>query len=280
MLRRDGEQVLRRAGAAPRAACACPARRRGRSSARAAFSRKCGREQRRAARARRATQLLDLVGLGQQSVGRRRAGSSSSSAKRRTMPSSLHSTWTSSRARRRASSASAQGAWTRAPNGDRMQTRQSPSSSRKRSTTIARSSVGSAPVASCCSRDVARRGSRAARVVEPVLAARSHEVASSSRRAELAHERAERAAELERPPGPSPRQNGILPGSPGAGVTMTRSRGDLRSRHVDAPSRNVCPTRRSCTISSSSSPMRGPSVPRWTAVEPAVGDRARADARR
>ena len=42
-------------------------------------------------------------------------------------------------------------------------------------------------------------------------------------------------------PGPSPCQNGILPGWPGAGVTMTRSKVMSSMRQVDAPSRNVSP---------------------------------------
>ena len=60
-------------------------------------------------------------------------------------------------------------------------------------------------------------------------------------------------------PGPSPCQNGILPGSPGAGVTTTRSNVMSSIRQVDAPSRNVSPGRDSYTISSSSSPTRVPS---------------------
>ncbi len=52
--------------------------------------------------------------------------------------------------RRRAARASAQGAWTRAPKGVSTQSRQSPISSRKRSTTIARS-LGTTPVAAAWS---------------------------------------------------------------------------------------------------------------------------------
>jgi hypothetical protein len=37
----------------------------------------------------------------------------------------------------------------------------------------------------------------------------------------------------------SPFQNGIAPGTPGAGVTMTRSRPISSMRQVVAPSRNV-----------------------------------------
>ena len=72
--------------------------------------------------------------------------------KRMTMPSSLHnsSTSTSHRSPRRAWRASPHGACTRAPNGDRMHTRQSPISSRNRSTTMVRSS-GNEPVASAWS---------------------------------------------------------------------------------------------------------------------------------
>ena len=54
------------------------------------------------------------------------------------------------RSRTAAAMASAHGACTRPPNGVRMHTRQSPSSSRKRSTTICRS-LGTTPVLSFCS---------------------------------------------------------------------------------------------------------------------------------
>ena len=60
-------------------------------------------------------------------------------------------------------------------------------------------------------------------------------------------------------PGLSPFQNGIFAGSPGAGVTTTRSCVMSSMRHVDAPSTNVSPGRDSYTISSSSSPTRLPS---------------------
>ena len=51
-------------------------------------------------------------------------------------------------------------------------------------------------------------------------------------------------------------QNGIFPGCPGAGVTMTLSCVISSMRHVDAPRMNVSPTAASKTISSSSSPTR------------------------
>ena len=45
-------------------------------------------------------------------------------------------------------------------------------------------------------------------------------------------------------PGPSPCQNGIFPGCPGAGVTITFWKVMSSMRQVDAPSRNVSPGRR------------------------------------
>ena len=46
-------------------------------------------------------------------------------------------------------------------------------------------------------------------------------------------------------PMPSPRQNGTAPGTPGAGVTITRSRVMSSIRQVVAPSRKVWPARAS-----------------------------------
>ena len=46
-------------------------------------------------------------------------------------------------------------------------------------------------------------------------------------------------------PMPSPRQNGTAPGTPGAGVTITRSRVMSSIRQVVAPSRKVWPGRAS-----------------------------------
>ena len=75
--------------------------------------------------------------------------SRSPSGRRIAIPSSDQMLDTSAprRSRRRASIAIAHGAWTRPPNGVRRTSRQSPSSSRNRSTTIRRS-VGRAPAAS------------------------------------------------------------------------------------------------------------------------------------
>ena len=75
-------------------------------------------------------------------------------------------------------------------------------------------------------------------------------------------------------PGPSPRQNGSRPTSPGAGATITRSRVISTTRQVDAPSMIVCPGRDSKTISSSSSPTRGPSRADVHGVHAAIGNRA------
>ena len=46
-------------------------------------------------------------------------------------------------------------------------------------------------------------------------------------------------------PMPSPFQKGTAPGTPGAGVTTTRSRVISAIRQVVAPSRKVCPGRAS-----------------------------------
>ena len=61
-------------------------------------------------------------------------------------------------------------------------------------------------------------------------------------------------------PGLSPCQNGIFPGCPGAGETITRSSVMSSIRHELAPSTNTSPRRLSYTHSSSSSPTRRPSV--------------------
>ena len=135
----------RPAGAAARAACGCPGRRRGRSSARAAFSR--NRAAKRAVPPTAATTWSSTASAS----GKRSSStpSRSPSGRRIAIPSSdqMLATSAPSRSRRRASIAIAQGAWTRPPNGVRSTSRQSPSSSRKRSTTTRRS-VGRAPAAS------------------------------------------------------------------------------------------------------------------------------------
>ena len=141
-------------------------------------------------------QRLDLLGV--ERLSSRSAGASSASGSRTTMPSSVCMVCTSSPSRERTwpSMASAHGAWTRAPKGEWMQSRQSPSSSRKRSRTIVRS-VGRCPVASFCS----------ARYLTRLPAANSSRPASAQTqvdlfrlgRAHLPHERAQRPAQLHRP---------------------------------------------------------------------------------
>ena len=114
-------------------------------------------------------------------------------------------------------------------------------------------------MASCCSRRYAARFA-AARASSPNLL-RSTEI----RRRSGSSASSRTASPIARPsssgrPGPSPCQNGILPGSPGAAETMTRSGVTSSIRHEEAPSTNTSPGRLSCTISSSSSPTRRPST--------------------
>ncbi len=135
----------------------------------------------------------------------------------------------------------AHGAWTGVPNGLSTQMRQSPISSRKRSTTIVRSS-GTTPVASACSsryccRFDAARASRAYSSRNTVVA-----LAAGSSRSWRMNPPSARPNSSGRP-GRSPCQNGIFPGSPGAGVTVTFWNVMSSMRHVDAPSTNVSPGR-------------------------------------
>ena len=99
----------------------------------------------------------------------------------------------------RAATAIAQGMWMRLPNGVSTHTRQSPSSSRQRSTTIVRSS-GTWPVASAWSarkrsRFSAAPGSRSCSLTRRVSAA------ACGKRAQLAHHGADAAAKFERAAG-------------------------------------------------------------------------------
>ena len=123
----------------------CPGRRRGMRSARAAFSRK------RAAKSGLSRDPVDAGGRRGRRAGSRSGRPAAACRSRaggwrcRRRPTS---TPPRSRARSpmRASTASAHGAWTRPPNGESTHTRQSPISSRNRSTTIVRSD-GMTPVA-------------------------------------------------------------------------------------------------------------------------------------
>ena len=121
----------------------CPGRRRGRSSARAAFSRKRPAKSGLCAIRSSSRSSSSSGGIAIRSTG----GGVSESGSRRAMPSSAHIASTSmpSVAAIRASRASAQGACTRPPNGESTHTRQSPISSRNRSTTMVRSD-GTTPV--------------------------------------------------------------------------------------------------------------------------------------
>src|SRR5256714_427836 len=103
-----------------------------------------------------------------------------------------------------------------------MQSRQSPISSRKRSTTTVRSD-GTVPVAASCSRRKARRlaAARSSRKCSP----RSCSNAFRSESARISRVTAPTASPSSYGrPTPSPRQNGTAPGTPGAGETSTRSR--------------------------------------------------------
>ncbi len=114
------------------------------------------------------------------------------------MPSSdqIDCTSTPSESRSRAPTAIAHGACTRAPNGVRMQMRQSPISSRNRSTTTARSD-GTTPVARCCScRNVSRL--RAANASSPTSSTSTRRRLLLRQRRQLAREAADRLAELVR----------------------------------------------------------------------------------
>ncbi len=192
------------AGAAARAESACRAGGAGRSSARAAFSR--NRLANRADVASWPTTRSSTSSASGNSSASMPSSGASPSGSRMAIPSSDQIVWTSSPSRSpmRASSASDQGAWTRPPNGVRRHSRQSPSSSRNRSTTI-RLSVGRTLVTSRSSSRYASRLS-AAQLVEVVRLAQAASCAACRplRPAgqvglELADEGAQRAPELDRP---------------------------------------------------------------------------------
>ena len=182
-------------------------------------------------------------------------------------------------ARRRAATAIDHGACTRAPNGDSTQTRQSPTSSRKRSTTIAA---------------IARRFSGRCRlvveVVDQILRSAPVEVMfvdqpgfalGPRQREQLASELADRPTERRRSPGAvAAARTASFPALRAPGDTVTRSWVICSIRHDEAPSKNTSPVRDSNTISSSSSPTRieRSSVVRLeeNSVEAAIGDRAAA----
>ena len=196
-----------------------PGRRRGSSNARPAASRKRA-ENIAVDPSCRTTRRSTSSGSGSSNEV---SGGRSPSGYRTTNPSSDHITSTSSPAssRMRAVAAIAHGAWTRLPSGDNTATRQSPRSSRERSMTMVRSS-GTAPAAANCS-------SRYAIRLAAAFASRPWSCSSVATAAAGSSLRSSRTSfPIAMPsstgrPGPSPFQNGILPGSPGAGETITRS---------------------------------------------------------
>ena len=199
------------------------------------------------------------------------AGGESASGRWNAIPSSdqIDCTSTPSESRSRAPTAIAHGACTRAPNGVRMQMRQSPISSRNRSTTIARSD-GTTPVARCCScRNVSRL--RAANASSPTSSTSRCDAFCSDSDVSSREKRPIASPSSYGRPIPSPFQNGTEPGTPGAGETSTRSRVISSIRHDDAPSMITWPARDSYTISSSSSPTRPPPSTMKTPKRPRSG---------
>ncbi len=168
--------------------------------------------------------------------------SRSASGSRSTIPSSACMTCASMPyfSARRAPRASAQGACTWAPNGEWTTTRQSPSSSRNRSTTMVRSS-GTWPQASRCSARYARTFS-AAQASRPAASRRSRASSSGSPPSSRRNAPTARPSSSGRPSW-SPFQNGSRPGTPGAGETRTRSRVMSSIRQEVVPRVNTSPTR-------------------------------------
>ena len=120
----------------------------------------------------------------------------------------------------RALTASAHGPCTCMPYGECKMIRQSPTSSRERSTVSVRS-VGNVPVASFCSARYARRFPIA---LSSRPDSRNRAVAFSAEDAATSRENAPSASPSSAGrPRPSPCQNGSLPGCPKAGSTLTRS---------------------------------------------------------
>ena len=181
------------------------------------------------------------------------------------MPSSVQIGWTRCRAAR-AAAPRARAPTARAP-GRRTATARTRASRRarrgsaRRDRAIGRHAAGRLALLGEVGDQVARRRARrggARRAAAPAASDRLQSASSSRQNAPSA-----RPSSIG-PADPSPRQNGILPGSPGAGETITRSRVMSSMRQVVAPRMNVSPGRLSYTISSSSSPTRGPPGRRGT----------------
>ncbi len=119
-------------------------------------------------------------------------------------------------------------------------TRQSPSSSRKRSTTSVVSD-GTAAVAVRCSSISCHRLS-VANASNPTVRQRSSNFSRSSRASSPVNAPIAAPSSAGRPT-PSPRQNGSRAGSPGAGMTSTRSWVISVIRQLVAPSEITSPGR-------------------------------------
>ena len=210
----------------------CPGRRRGRRSARAAFSRK-----RAAKSAEPPSSAVSRSSISSGSNSRAPSivepSLSTPSGRRTAIPSSDQIDWTSMPccSRSRASIAIDHGAWTRPPNGVSMTTRQSPSSSRKRSTTIVRSVGKHAGDLAL----VAEIGDEVlgGELVHGVRVAQPRHRLRRLHRLQLAQEGTDRAAQLDRPP-----DRVAVPERHLAG--LTRSRRDdhpVRADLLDPPGR-------------------------------------------
>ena len=181
--------------AAARAARACRAPL-GSSSERAAFSRNFAANS-AVAPSCRTTSACTSSGSGSSS---RTSGGSSTSGNRTTKPSSPHSVSTSMPRSSRifAAAAIAHGAWMRPPRGDSTQTRQSPSSSRTRSTTIV---TRRGPRRWPPSDRAGTAGGFPRRRVEIVVARRGLDGGRRREAKQSSRQRPDREAEFERPAG-------------------------------------------------------------------------------
>ena len=161
---------------------------------------------------------------------------------RSTIPSSLATAFASTpnRSCTRAPAASAHGACTRMPYGECSTMRQSPSSSRNRSTTRFVAS-GTMRVAARWS---AMKPTRldAARSSSPAVRARAAPASGDAFAISAMKPPIASPSSAGRPI-PSPFQNGSRPGSPNAGATSTRSWVISWMRQLVAPSANTSPTR-------------------------------------
>ena len=235
---RDLEQALRLQPLLPERRALRPGRRRGISSARAAFSRK--RAPKSAAAPSSAT-TSSSISSGS-SIRSSSGGGVSASGRWSAMPSSdqIDCASSPSESRSRAVSAIAHGACTRA--AERREDADAPVADLVAEALDHDRAVGGdgarGRLLLAQERDRFARGA----LVEAVLARQALGGAASSESATSSRE----AAPIASPssygrPTPSPFQNGTAPGTPGAGETSTRSRVISSIRQLDAPSRNIWP---------------------------------------